>query len=110
VWGEFEVDCTTNTITGLRTDVIAELTRAYVRAAPGHLLENNFDSASGAFSAQGTNASAGGELLAFYPSARHGAPQLTASGLADLRAIPAPGGNLYLVANAVGGDWSVATR
>jgi len=110
VWGEFEVDCTTNTITGLRTDAITELTRAYVRAAPGHLLENTFDYAGGAFSARGTNASAGDELLAFYPSARYGAPRLTASGLGDLRNIPAPGGNLYLVADAAGGDWSLATQ
>ena len=36
-WGEFEVDCTTNTVTGVRQDLVDALTRAYVRAAPGRL-------------------------------------------------------------------------
>jgi endoglycosylceramidase len=40
VWGEFDVDCTTNAITGVRQDLVDQLTRAYVRAAPGRLLDS----------------------------------------------------------------------
>jgi endoglycosylceramidase len=110
VWGEFEVDCNTNTITGLRDDAIHELTRAYVRAAPGHLLASSFANETGAFTAHGTGAAAGDELLAFYPAALHGAPVLTVSGLTDLQQIPAAGNNQYIVARAAGGDWSLATQ
>ncbi|MBA2625998.1 MAG: hypothetical protein H0U89_10390 [Acidimicrobiia bacterium] len=37
VWGEFEVDCTTNTTVGVRQRLVDDLTRAYPRAAPGRL-------------------------------------------------------------------------
>jgi len=109
VWGEFEVDCTNgNDVVGLRQPLIDQLTRAYVRAAPGHLNATQFDFASGAFNAGGSAAAAGVELLAFYPSARYGAPALTSSGLSDLRTVPAPGGSAYLIARAIGGDWTLA--
>ena len=110
VWGEFEVDCTTNAITGVRQDLIDQLTRAYVRAAPGRLVEGGYDYASGAFTARGTAATAGQELLVFYPASRHGEPTLTTSGLSNPQVILAPGDNLYLVARATGGDWSLAAQ
>jgi endoglycosylceramidase len=110
VWGEFEVDCTTNQITGLRQDLIAELTHAYVRAAPGTLLDSTYDAATGALSVHATAAPAGGEVLAFYPAALHGAPTLTSSGLLDVRTTPAPGDGLYISAHTAGGDWSLATQ
>jgi len=107
VWGEFEVDCTTNAITGLREDLLDQLTWAYVRAAPGRLLETNYDSATGAFVARGTTRTTGSEFLAFYPASRHGEPTPVTSGLADVRLLLAPGDNLYIVARATGGDWSL---
>jgi endoglycosylceramidase len=110
VWGEFDVDCTSNTITGVRQDLVDQLTRAYVRAAPGRLLETRYEFATGAFSAQGTGAAPGSELLVFYPAARDGTPSLATAGLADLRLLPAPGENVYIVARATGGDWSVSTE
>ena len=111
VWGEFEVDCTTtNDVVGLRQPLIDQLTRAYVRAAPGHLGESHFDFAGGSFVASGSGADAGVELLAFYPAARYGTPMLESSGLVDLRTLPAPGGSVYLVAHAAGGDWSLLAR
>lgn len=110
VWGEFEVDCTTNAVTGLRQDLIDELTRAYVRAAPGRLVESRYDPASGAFTARGTGAAAGGELLIYYPASHHGEPTLTTSGLAEVQVILAPGDNLYLVARTTGSDWSLTTQ
>jgi endoglycosylceramidase len=109
VWGEFEVDCTSNAVTGLRRDLIDQLTRAYVRAAPGRLLETRYDHATGAFSAHGVGAAPGAELLAFYPASRHGEPTLTTSGLDDVRSALAPGDNLYIAARASGGDWSLTT-
>jgi endoglycosylceramidase len=108
VWGEFEVDCTTNAITGVRQNLINQLTRAYVRAAPGRLLESSYQFGNGAFTARGTAAPAGAELLAFYPSARHGEPTLTSSGLSDVRFVLTRSDNLYIVARAAGGDWSLS--
>jgi endoglycosylceramidase len=107
VWGMFEVDCTSNAITGLRQPLIDQLTHGYVRAAPGHLDETRFEAASGALTGSGSGAAAGVELLAFYPAARYGAPQLTGSGLDALRTLPAPGGNAYIVAAASGGAWTL---
>lgn len=110
VWGEFEVDCTTNAITGLRQPLIDQLTRAYVRAAPGSLEESNYDFATGRFTASGTAAQQGTELVAFYPAARHGQPSVTSSGLTDVRILFAPSDNVYLVARASGGDWSLSAQ
>ena len=110
VWGEFEVDCSANVVTGLRTDLIAELTRAYVRAAPGTLVESRYDAATGAFSARGANAPAGAQLVAFYPAAQHGEPALVTTGLSAIEVIVAPSDNLYLRAQTLGGDWSLASQ
>src|SRR5690606_34141593 len=66
VWGEFEVDCTTNTVTGPRQDLIDELTRGYVRAAPGYLLESTWDADEARLLARGTGTTAA-ELLIVYP-------------------------------------------
>jgi endoglycosylceramidase len=110
VWGEFEVDCTSNAVTGIRQDVVNQLTRAYVRAAPGRLVQSVYTYTTGAFIARGTAAPVGAELLVFYPASRHGEPTLTSSGLTDLHVILAPGDNLYIVARAMGGDWSLATQ
>jgi endoglycosylceramidase len=110
VWGEFEVDCSSNQATGLRQDLLDQLTRAYVRAAPGALLESRYDHATGAFSARGAAANAGGELLAFYPGSRHGEPTLTTSGLDEVQSALAPGDNLYITARATGGDWFLTTQ
>ncbi len=107
VWGEFDVDCTTNAIVGIRQHLVDRLTRAYVRAAPGTLVETHYDDATGNFAAHGIAAAPGTELLAFYPAARHGAPALTTTGLTDLRSLPAPGGNVYVVARSIGGEWTL---
>lgn len=110
VWGEFEVDCTTNTVTGLREDLIDQLTRAYVRAAPGRLVETRYEHDSGRFSARGAGAGTDSELVAFYPASRHGEPTLTTTGLAEVQLLLAPGDNLYVVARTTGGEWSVAAE
>ena len=107
VWGEFDLDCTTNEVVGIRTALVRQLTRAYVRAAPGTLVETSYDDATGRFSARGSAAAAGAELVAFYPAARHGTPVVGATGLSALRALPAPGGNFYIVARSDGGAWAL---
>lgn len=107
VWGEFEVDCADNQVTGVRQDLVDQLTRAYVRSAPGRLAETRYDPEGGLFEASGTNASPGLELVAFYPASRHGIPALSSTGLDSVRALPAPGGNLYLVAIVIGTDWAI---
>ena len=110
VWGEFEVDCTTNTVTGVRQDLVDQLTRAYVRAAPGRLLETTFDPDTGALIARGDEAPAGVELLAFYPSRRLGSVAVCAAtaGLAPVRQVATAAGDTYVAATATGGSWTLA--
>ena len=110
VWGEFEVDCRTNEVTGPRQPLLDQLTRGFVRAAPGPLGVVRWDHESGALEASGSAASSGQELLAFYPAARIGAPVVESTGLEDVRVVPAPGGNAYLLGRATGGAWSIAAR
>jgi endoglycosylceramidase len=109
VWGEFDVDCTSNDITGVRTPLVTQLTRAYVRAAPG-LQATAYDPLTGVLEASGSAAAADVELLAFYPASQHGAPAITATGLSPVRVIAAPEGNAYLVAPSLGGPWSLQAR
>jgi endoglycosylceramidase len=110
VWGEFEVDCRTNEVTGVRQPLLDQLTRGWVRAAPGSLEVLRWDHDAGTLAARGDDATGDRELLAFWPASRLGAPVIEASGLDDVRAVAAPGGNLYLVARSTGGPWSLAAR
>lgn len=107
VWGLFEVDCATNAVLGLRTALAAQLTRAYVRAAPGRLTGMAYDPASGEAVATAEGAPVGAEVLVFYPASRHGAPRTETAGLASLRLTPAPGFNLYVSAQTTQSDWSL---
>lgn len=108
VWGEFEVDCATNTITGVRQDLIDQLTRGYVRAAPGRLVASTYDLATGTLAASGEEAPAGAELLAFHPAV--GATVADASGLEDPRVQVTPAGEHFVIARAAGGAWSLTVR
>jgi endoglycosylceramidase len=108
VWGEFEVDCATgNTVTGVRQDLIDQLTRGYVRAAPGRLVTTTYDPATGALTASGVEAPAGAELLVFYPSVGSANVVLGPSGLDDARLVRSAAGDLYVAARAVGGAWTL---
>ncbi len=108
VWGEFEVDCATgNAVTGMRQDLVGQLTRGYVRAAPGRLAATTWNPVTGALSASGDTAPAGAELLAFYPVVGAGNVVVSVSGLADVRMVTSPAGDHYVVADAVGGVWSL---
>ncbi len=71
VWGEWDVRCTDNVIRGPRADLVRELTRAYVRAAPG-LQSSAYTEATGAFVATGAAARGAAPIEVFYPAAKHG--------------------------------------
>jgi endoglycosylceramidase len=110
VWGEFDVDCTTNTITGERANLVSQLTRGYLRASPGQLDSVRYVYETGALDAHGSLASAGAELVAFYPRIRHGEPQVRVQGLSQVTVLDAPAGNAYVAARAIGGAWSLTLR
>ena len=106
VWGEFEVDCTTNTVTGVRQDLVDQLTRAYVRAAPGRLVATTYDPQPGALTASGEDAPAGAELLVFYPIVGTANVVLSPSGLDDVRLVrDARRASTTSPPVAVGGAW-----
>jgi endoglycosylceramidase len=110
VWGEFEVDCRSNEITGERRPLLDQLTRGWVRAAPGSLDVLHWDHEAGTLEARGSDDARGRELLAFWPAARLGPPAIDASGLQDVRELRAPGGNVYVVGRSAGGAWSLDVR
>lgn len=105
VWGEFEVDCTDNSINGLRDDLAKQLTRPALRAAPGRIEAIEYDPDFGRFRVSGSGAT-GGDLIVFYPSAKHGKPSVTLrTGLAKVDKGSAPGDNAYFIAEAKESDW-----
>jgi endoglycosylceramidase len=107
VWGEWDLDCTTNTLRGPRQALVDQLTRAYVRAAPGRLDLTSYDPADGTLVAAGSDAPAGVELEAYYPARLHGRPALAGTGLRRLRIRPAREGGVYILGEATGGPWSL---
>jgi endoglycosylceramidase len=106
VWGEFEVDCTTNTVTGVRQPLVDQLTRGWVRAAPGRLAATTWDPATGVLVASGAAARRKQQLVIYWPARLHGTPEVTVTGLRQVRMRPAWGGT-FILAGATGGDWSV---
>lgn len=111
VWGEFEVDCTTNAVSGRREDLIDQLTRGYVRAAPGRISELRYDPETGSFRVSGMGAPPGATLVVFYPSAKHSAsPEPDVVGLTVPEIHAAAAGNSYFVAESTAPDWSFAIR
>ena len=110
-WGEFEVDCSTNRVTGERRALIAQLSRGYVRAAPG-LAHNAWDPAARTLQASGTAPRRNrAPIVAFLPVAKR--ERVAWRGRAPARRVSerrVPGGRLISYVPA--GDWSftVAVR
>jgi endoglycosylceramidase len=103
VWGAFDVDCRTNAVRGPRRALVGDLTRPYVRAAPGRLGLTRFDTRRGTLQAAGGGARRGaGPLGAFWPRRRLGAPRVRARGLRAVRVR----GDLVL-ARPRGGRWTL---
>jgi endoglycosylceramidase len=107
VWGEFEVDCRTNTVTGTRDALLAELNRAYVRAAPGHIVESTYGPATGAFTASGRDAREGTQVEAWYPKRlRTGA--ISSTGLEHLQVRSPRRGRTLITATTTAAAWRLA--
>jgi endoglycosylceramidase len=103
VWGEFEVDCRTNTVTGTRDALLTQLNRAYVRAAPGRITESTYVPATGAFTASGRDARQGTQVEAWYPKRlRTGAISSTGLRHARVRAVV---GGAVVTATTTGNAW-----
>jgi len=106
-WGEFDVDCTTNTVVGLRGDLVDQLTRPLLRAAPGRVDALEYDPATGRFAATGVADGSEEELVLFYPAAKHVAPVATTTGLGEIAERAAPGGGVYISTAPLGGAWTL---
>ena len=105
VWGEFEVDCRTNTVVGPRTALLEQLTRAYVRASPGRLVASAYDPGSGLFTASGRDAPERARLEAWYPT-QLGSPETIAyAGLRAVRVRITRDGGAVISATTTGGAW-----
>ena len=70
VWGEFQVNCATNRVTRLRRVLISQLTRGYVRAAPGRLAAHALQRRRHAERRRAARAARQGPLVAFLPLGR----------------------------------------
>jgi endoglycosylceramidase len=110
VWGEFVVDCRTNRVEGPRVALVDQLTRAYVRAAPGRLTHLDTDPTTGTLHASGIEAERGTQIVVFSPSRpdalAHG--RIAAVGLRHVRVRRGADGGAFVLGNATGGGWSLA--
>ena len=90
--------------------MLDQLTRAYVRAAPGELVASTYDPGSGTFRASGRNAPVGAQVWAWYPPRSAPPDALTFAGLRDVRVRVAPGGGTHITATTTHASWLVAVR
>jgi len=107
VWGFFDVDCSTNTILGMRAPLAAALTRGTLRAAPGRFASLAFDPASRVLGATG-NADTRTSFVAWLPAGGHDAPWIDGSGIEFFSWKGAPGGGLYVTGVAKPGPWTLS--
>jgi endoglycosylceramidase len=108
VWGEFDLDCTTNRVVGPRQELLDQLDRAYVRAAPGRLVTTAYDIVSGELRASGDHAEPGTVLVAWYPErpGRIGVPSRTGLLLVHVSSSGSDGGS-YITGIATRPSWSL---
>jgi endoglycosylceramidase len=106
VWGLFEVDCATNTVTGPRVALREVLRKLTVRFAPGSLSTVRWATDGSLLEATGDDAPARNRLELFVPAADLSSVTLEADGLTGIDSVPWFGGTL-LYADASGGSWSV---
>jgi endoglycosylceramidase len=105
VWGEFEVDCRTNTVIGPRVALLEQLTRAYVRASPGRLAVSAYEPGSGRFTAAARDAPRGGRLDAWYPTQLGRPKSMTFGGLRGVHVRTTRHGGAFISATTTGGAW-----
>ncbi|MBN1530602.1 MAG: cellulase family glycosylhydrolase [Thermoleophilaceae bacterium] len=129
VWGAFQVNCANNRVTRVRRALVSQLTRGYVRAAPGRLTRTRY-SLRGTLTAEGRARRRHGRLVAFLPLGRptfsgvsdqylpanclsvRMCLSIRTSGLRDVHLVRGPGQSRYVVAAPAGGRWTlkVGTR
>ena len=112
VWGEFELDCRTNRITGPRRRLIADLAVAYARAAPGRVRRERYRPGSGRYRVTAGGARRGARLVVFYPLWKHGGSclRVRAGGLTRLEVRGRAGGGLLVFARARRARWSLTAE
>lgn len=108
VWGEFDLDCTTNQVVGVRQPLVDQLDRAYVRAAPGRLVESSQDLTTGELRAAGDHAHPGSVLVAWFPLRADKVRVRASQGLRFVR-ISSSGsdGGAYVTGIAIQASWRV---
>lgn len=106
-WGEFDVDCDTNEPTGVRTELVDDLTRGYVRAGPGRIRSMVWDPESRVLEADGEAASPGSVFVAFLPGDVSG-QDAKARGMGPVETVPAPHGGSFVVAEVEAAEWSIS--
>jgi hypothetical protein len=107
VWGEFDVDCSTNTVVGTRDALLRQLTRAYVLAAPGDRVVSSYDPDVGTFSASGRDSRVGAQVRTWYPTQIATPAKLILSGLRDVRVQYSPNGGAFVTGTTTGKAWSL---
>lgn len=109
VWGFFEVDCATNTITGPRTALFDVLKKLSVRFAPGPIASLRWAPDDTSLEASGDDAPPGNRLEIFVPVTDAAELEIEASGLGPIESAPWLDGTL-LHGLAQGGAWSIRVR
>jgi endoglycosylceramidase len=107
VWGLFDVDCTTQTVTGVREPLAAQLRRPALRAAPGRLDAIAVEPVARTLTARG-RADARSSFVAFLPGPVGRPPRVSGTGLESFSWKPAPGGGAYVSGWVRAGAWSLA--
>jgi len=106
VWGFFEVDCETNSISGPRTALVDVMRKMTVRFAAGPMSELAWSPDDGALEASGADARADNRMEIFVPTDDPSSVEVELDGLAELGSEPWYGGTLFH-ARAEGGRWSI---
>jgi endoglycosylceramidase len=107
VWGLFDVDCATQTITGVRAPLAAQLRRPALRAAPGRIDAIAIDPLARTLDARGTTA-ARSSFVVFVPGPVGRPPRVSGDGIESFAWKPAPGGGAYVSGWVRPGAWRLA--
>ncbi len=107
VSGPFEVDCATNEVVSERTELISDLTRPYPMASPGRLVSTTYDEPAGGLEVVGTDAEAETEMVVFWPTAKHGEPEVAATGLEGIEVHDSGDGWSHIVGLTTDADWTL---
>jgi endoglycosylceramidase len=105
VWGFFEVDCTRDSVTGMREPLVAKLRRPALRAAAGPIDALAIQASEGRLQASG-RAEPDASWIAFLPGPPGATPRLSGVGIGVYTWRAAPGG-IFVAGFARGGGWRI---